>query len=173
MRSGCTMCSGSACATSCCFWLNGVWLAPTRPFCGANYLASPQDLKDLAAGIVMARNRQLSGPATVYRPRGRRRRSRRRRAGRLLPQRARHPLAPVGHGEDGPRCHVVVDGRLRVYGVDGLGIADASLMPRVTTGNTMTPCVVIGERASGFLKPRSGRAASFSCLCRLLTLRHN
>ena len=41
----------------------------------------------------------------------------------------------------------VVDGKLKVYGVDGLRIADASIMPRVTTGNTMAPCVVIGEQA--------------------------
>jgi choline dehydrogenase len=45
----------------------------------------------------------------------------------------------------------VVDGRLRVYGVEGLRVADASIMPRVTTGNTMAPCVVIGERAADFL----------------------
>jgi len=41
----------------------------------------------------------------------------------------------------------VVDGQLRVYGVEGLRIADASIMPHVTSGNTMAPCVVIGERA--------------------------
>jgi choline dehydrogenase len=41
----------------------------------------------------------------------------------------------------------VVDGSLRVYGVQGLRIADASVMPHVTSGNTMAPCVVIGERA--------------------------
>ncbi|MBC3303060.1 GMC family oxidoreductase [Pseudomonas sp. SWRI18] len=41
----------------------------------------------------------------------------------------------------------VVDSRLRVYGVQGLRIADASIMPHVTSGNTMAPCVVIGERA--------------------------
>lgn len=41
----------------------------------------------------------------------------------------------------------VVDGSLRVYGVQGLRIADASIMPHVTSGNTMAPCVVIGERA--------------------------
>lgn len=50
----------------------------------------------------------------------------------------------------------VVDGRLRVYGVDGLRIADASIMPRVTTGNTMPPCVVIGKQAAAFLKPQPG-----------------
>lgn len=46
----------------------------------------------------------------------------------------------------------VVDGRLRVYGVENLRIADASIMPRVTTGNTMAPCVVIGERAADVLR---------------------
>jgi choline dehydrogenase len=46
----------------------------------------------------------------------------------------------------------VVDGRLKVYGIDNLRIADGSIMPRVTTGNTMAPCVVIGERAGEILK---------------------
>lgn len=41
----------------------------------------------------------------------------------------------------------VVDGSLRVYGLQGLRVADASVMPHVTSGNTMAPCVVIGERA--------------------------
>jgi len=42
----------------------------------------------------------------------------------------------------------VVDGSLRVYGVLGLRVADASVMPAITTGNTMAPCVVIAERAA-------------------------
>jgi choline dehydrogenase len=46
----------------------------------------------------------------------------------------------------------VVDGQLKVYGIDNRRIADASIMPRVTTGNTMAPCVVIGERAAEILK---------------------
>ncbi len=46
----------------------------------------------------------------------------------------------------------VVDGNLKVYGIDNLRIADGSIMPRVTTGNTMAPCVVIGERAGEMLK---------------------
>jgi choline dehydrogenase len=50
----------------------------------------------------------------------------------------------------------VVDSRLRVYGVEGLRIADASVMPRITTGNTMAPCVVIGERAAEILKAEHG-----------------
>jgi choline dehydrogenase len=46
----------------------------------------------------------------------------------------------------------VVDGKLKVHGLDGLRVADASVMPRVTTGNTMAPCVVIGERAAAILE---------------------
>ena len=45
----------------------------------------------------------------------------------------------------------VVDAELRVYGIANLRVADASIMPRVTTGNTMAPCVVIGERAASLL----------------------
>jgi choline dehydrogenase len=48
----------------------------------------------------------------------------------------------------------VVDGRLQVYGIDNLRIADGSIMPRVPTGNTMAPCVVIGEKAAQFLKEK-------------------
>jgi choline dehydrogenase len=46
----------------------------------------------------------------------------------------------------------VVDGNLKVYGIANLRIADASIMPRVTTGNTMAPCVIVGERAGEILK---------------------
>ena len=46
----------------------------------------------------------------------------------------------------------VVDSRLQVYGIDNLRIADGSIMPRVTTGNTMAPCVVIGERAAQLIR---------------------
>src|ERR1700687_1383778 len=46
----------------------------------------------------------------------------------------------------------VVDNHLKVYGIDNLRIADGSVMPRVTTGNTMAPCVIIGERAGQLLR---------------------
>ena len=46
----------------------------------------------------------------------------------------------------------VVDNRLAVYGIQGLRLADASIMPHVTSGNTMAPCVVIGERAAEIIK---------------------
>jgi choline dehydrogenase len=46
----------------------------------------------------------------------------------------------------------VVDGKLKVYGIENLRIADGSIMPRITTGNTMAPCLIIGERAGAILK---------------------
>jgi choline dehydrogenase len=48
----------------------------------------------------------------------------------------------------------VVDNNLKVYEIENLRIADGSIMPRVTTGNTMAPCVVIGERAAEILKKK-------------------
>ncbi|MGC1301277.1 MAG: GMC family oxidoreductase N-terminal domain-containing protein [Caulobacteraceae bacterium] len=42
----------------------------------------------------------------------------------------------------------VVDSKLQVHGVSGLRIADGSVMPSITTGNTMAPCVMIGEMAA-------------------------
>ncbi|MEA3535932.1 GMC family oxidoreductase [Rhizobium sp. CC-YZS058] len=46
----------------------------------------------------------------------------------------------------------VVDHQLKVHGIKGLRIADSSIMPRITTGNTMAPCVVIGERAADMIR---------------------
>jgi choline dehydrogenase len=46
----------------------------------------------------------------------------------------------------------VVDSRLKVYGVENLRIADGSILPRITTANTMAPCVIIGERAADILR---------------------
>lgn len=50
----------------------------------------------------------------------------------------------------------VVDGWLKVHGIDKLRIADGSVMPRITTANTMAPCVIIGERAAEFLIAEHG-----------------
>jgi choline dehydrogenase-like flavoprotein len=50
----------------------------------------------------------------------------------------------------------VVDGSLKVYGTEGLRISDGSIMPRITIGNTMAPCVIIGERAGQILQAAHG-----------------
>ena len=46
----------------------------------------------------------------------------------------------------------VVDTQLRVRGVDGLRIADNSIMPRLVSGNTNATAIMIGERAADFIK---------------------
>jgi choline dehydrogenase len=47
----------------------------------------------------------------------------------------------------------VVDPTLRVHGIEGLRVADASVMPTVTSGNTNAPAIMIGERAADLLAP--------------------
>lgn len=54
----------------------------------------------------------------------------------------------------------VVDGKLRVYGIDQLRIADGSILPRITTGNTMAPCVIVGERAAEILCAAHGLSSA-------------
>jgi choline dehydrogenase len=57
----------------------------------------------------------------------------------------------VGTCKMGIDSEAVVDPQLRVHGTDGLRVADASIMPRVTSGNTNAPTLMIGERAAGFI----------------------
>jgi choline dehydrogenase len=62
----------------------------------------------------------------------------------------------VGTARMGRDPMSVVDGSLKVYGVENLRIADGSIMPRITIANTMAPCVVIGERAAEDIKAEHG-----------------
>lgn len=59
--------------------------------------------------------------------------------------------AKMGHDELS-----VVDNKLKVFGIENLRIADASIMPEITSGNTMAPCVVIGERAAEMIRSANG-----------------
>jgi choline dehydrogenase len=56
----------------------------------------------------------------------------------------------VGTCKMGIDADAVVDPELRVHGIDGLRVADASIMPAVTSGNTNAPSVMIGERVADF-----------------------
>ena len=118
----------------------------------APYLRDPQDLKDLVEGVRTARAIGNSAALRSF-------------TGREIAPGAlnrtelecffRDGLVTFWHqcgtAKMGRDAMSVVDSKLKVYGVDGLRIADASVMPRVTTGNTMAPCVVLGEQAAALL----------------------
>ncbi len=59
---------------------------------------------------------------------------------------------PVGTCAMGTGPEAVVDAQLRVHGVAGLRVADASVMPRVTRGNTNAPTIMIGEKAADLIR---------------------
>jgi choline dehydrogenase len=63
---------------------------------------------------------------------------------------------PVGTCRMGTDARAVVDPELKVHGLEGLRIADASIMPRIPTSNTHAPSVMIGERAADFLRNARG-----------------
>ena len=61
-----------------------------------------------------------------------------------------HPVGTCAMKPDG-----VVSGELKVRGVDGLRVADASIMPTITSGNTHAPTVMIGEKCADLIRGRT------------------
>lgn len=68
-----------------------------------------------------------------------------------------HPISSCRMGTDGL---AVVDPKLKVHGLDGLRIADASIMPMMISGNTNATCIMIGEKAADLIRGTSMAAAA-------------
>jgi choline dehydrogenase len=123
----------------------------------AGDLDDPQDMQDILLGL--ARLREIGNSAAMSRFT----------KGELLPGNAsraelerfvRDGLVTFWHQSGTARMGrdetSVVDGHLKVHGVEGLRVADASVLPSVTVGNTMAPSVVIGEQAAAFIREAHG-----------------
>jgi choline dehydrogenase-like flavoprotein len=65
---------------------------------------------------------------------------------------ARRAGQPVYHPTSTCAIGPVVDPQLRVHGVEGLRVADASVMPTITRGNTNAASIMIGEKASDLIR---------------------
>lgn len=79
----------------------------------------------------------------------------------LLRQRVDTVYHPVGSCKMGPAGRdplAVVDAELRVHGIEGLRVVDASVMPQVVSGNTNAPSIVIGEKAADLMRAARARA---------------
>lgn len=122
------------------------------PLIEPNSLSAPEDMKAAFASIDLCRalgnSEAFNGlikREVVPGPQGR----------RAMEQFIRNSAVTYWHqsctAKMGRDAMSVVDNQLRVYGIESLRIADASIMPRITVGNTMAPCVVIGERAADLL----------------------
>ena len=119
----------------------------------SNMLSHPDDLKAAIAAVELCRE---IGNSAALRPFTKREAMPGNLKGAELEDFIRDAAATYWHqtctAKMGQDAMSVVDGSLKVCGIEQLRIADGSIMPRVTTGNTMAPCVIIGERAAEILK---------------------
>jgi choline dehydrogenase len=119
----------------------------------ANTLSHPDDLKAAVACVEICRE---IGNSAALRPFAKREVMPGNLRGAELEDFVRDATATYFHqtctAKMGRDSMSVVDAQLKVYGIENLRIADGSIMPRVTTGNTMAPCIIIGERAAEALR---------------------
>jgi choline dehydrogenase len=119
----------------------------------ANLMSHPDDLKAAIAGVELCREIANSAALQPFTKRevmpGNLKGAELERFIRDATSTSWHQTCTAKMGQDEMS---VVDGQLKVYGIEHLRIADGSILPRITTGNTMAPCVIIGERAADILK---------------------
>jgi len=124
------------------------------PVIDPGYLTEPADSEVLLDGMELVRavmgNKVIAGdielelsPGSDYPDRAA--------LARELPNRATSVYHPVGSCRMGIDERAVVDPALRVLGIDGLRVVDASIMPGVTGGNTNAPAMMIGEHAASIM----------------------
>ncbi len=123
----------------------------------ANFLSHSADLKAMVACVELCRE---IGNSAALRPFTKREVMPGDLRGAALERFIRDAIITYSHetctAKMGRDALSVVDGHLNVYGIDHLRVADGSILPRVTTGNTMAPCVIIGERAAEILRGEHG-----------------
>ncbi|MFH8347635.1 GMC family oxidoreductase [Streptomyces sp. NPDC018045] len=131
-------------------------LASTDPLAGprveTNFLADPDDVRSALSAVAMARE---VGNSAALRPFAKREVSPASAATDTVEAFLRNAVETYWHQSGTARMgrdeQAVVDARLKVHGIDGLRVADASVLPHVTVANTMAPSMVIGERAAEML----------------------
>jgi choline dehydrogenase-like flavoprotein len=128
--------------------------AKDAPLIDPNFLSDDRDMAVLLRGVKLMRRICESAPLSAHG--GKERHS----AGvtddaalaEIIRNRADTVYHPVGTARMGSDADAVCDPQLRVRGVDGLYVADASVMPRLVSGNTNAPSIMIGERCADFVK---------------------
>jgi choline dehydrogenase len=129
------------------------------PIIKPNYLSDPNDMRVLLSGIAIAR-RIFAQPAIAQHSAMETLPGERVQSDEELAEYCRnycttiyHPVGTCRMGE-GPSA--VVDSRLRVHGIGGLRVIDASVMPTLTTGNTNAPTIMIAEKGAAMIREDAG-----------------
>ncbi|MCW3834601.1 GMC family oxidoreductase [Sphingomonas canadensis] len=128
------------------------------PVIDPHFLSDPRDMETLKRGVRAMYRILETPPMTDYKGRDRYPIDLADDAAleRLIRARADTVYHPVGTARMGSDDGAVCDPRLRVRGVEGLYVADASVMPRLVGGNTNAPSIMIGERCAAFLREDLG-----------------
>lgn len=127
--------------------------AATAPKLDPNFLDDDRDIATLRAGIRLSHRIAEASPLADYNPTDRHPVDLDDDAAldELIRNRADTVYHPVGTCRMGADEASVVDPQLKVRGVEGLWIADASIMPKIVSGNTNAPSIMIGERCADFI----------------------